>query len=328
MLNELEKVARVNADLLGSLGHRAARLYVEDRVPLNTSIFKMAKEHSLNSEHVKRVCEKANTAVDGALFDAFQKVARNQSADEKIFYPKFPAAEPKVVLAALGTVEKTASVSVHLDDYDRPTPENIRLGYDAETEVTLAKMASEQKDAVAVQPRVALEKLQFMREDLVYRKIASDLKIDDCAHDVYQHIKQQVLRGSSLKDLYKAALSKHSGDDKNRVKDLFQFAAGKLVDEGVVITNDRGPIKLAYAALTPSERNEWVSDLLEGPKGAEKVLTLNGSHVNDDHPMHSIIDIMVKQYDEADRYDKALTVVDDKIRYVKRKIHGESVGGA
>jgi hypothetical protein len=328
MLNELEKVARVTGDLLGSLGHRAARLYIEDRVPLNTSIYKMAQEHSLNSEHVKRVCEKANTAVDGALFDAFQKVARHQTGDGKIFYPKFPAAEPKVVLAALQRVEKTASVSVHLDDYDKAPPVNLTLAYNANLESEFDKIASV-KDPVTARPGVALEKLEFLREEVLLNKAASELNIDKSSDDCYQHIKQQVMRGSDLKDLYKAALRRHSNEeDKHRVTDLFQLAAQKLVDEGLVITRDRQAVKLAYAPLSKEQMKELFAGNFETPAGAGRVQVLNGSYVNDDHPMFSELDILVKQYDEADRYDKALTVIDDKIKYVKRKIRGESIGGA
>lgn len=333
MLNELEKVARITGDLLGSLGHRAARLYIEDRVPLNTSIYKMAQEHSLNSEHVKRVCEKANTAVDGALFDAFQKVARHQTGDGKIFYPKFPAAEPKVVLAALQRVEKTASVSVHLDDYDKAPPVNLTLAYNPNLESEFDKVASV-KDPVTARPGVALEKLEFLRDEILMNKAASELNIDKSSEDCYQHIKQQVLRGSCIHELYKAALRKQSSDeDKNRVKDLFQLAAQKLVDEGLWITRTRqaekvGSTKLAYAPLSKDEMKDMLAGNFEPPTGAGRVQVLNGSYVNDDHPMFSELDILVKQYDEADRYDKALTVIDDKIKYVKRKIRGESIGGA
>lgn len=319
-----EKLARISATRLESLGSQAAKAFLESKEDLNSSITKLASSHDLNNEQIKRVCEFANHAVEGHLFEAFQKVALEQGPKD-IYYPKFKMADAREISRSLKKNVKTASVSSHfVSDYDRPFP--VELGMDWKPE-----FASIEKEASAELPRFGdlLEKLTELKFEVAFSKAASELKIDECAHSCYMHIKSQVLKGSDIKDLYKAALKKYKDEsDKRRVSDLFQLAANKLVDEGVKITRDRNAVKLAFAPLNNEERKELISDLFEVPQGAGSVLTLNGSYVNDTHPLFAELDILVKQHDEADRYDKALHVVDDKIRYVKHKIFGTTIGGA
>lgn len=326
-MNGFGRTARVSRSQLEDYSQSAVRSYLEDRTPLNDSIYKIASQNSLNTESVRRVCEMANVAVEGELFNAFQKIARQKVAEEKIYYPKFATADAKTVIAKLGKTEKLASFDIALSDYDMAIPNEIKLGYDKSANAAIEKLAFQ----VKAEPRFgeALERLEALRIETIFGKTASELRIEECAHTCYKHIKQQVLKGADLKSIYKAALKKKSSqEDKNRVKDLFQFAASKLVDEGVVITTDRQAVKLAYAPLSKEEVDEYVTDLFEMPEGAGLPLMLNGSYVNDEHPLFSELDILVQQYDSSDRYDRALVVIDDKIKYVKRKIRGESVGGA
>jgi hypothetical protein len=318
----MEKMARANARLLDDLSKQAARAFLTEKTPLNDSICKFAEEHSLNDECVKRVCELSNVVVDNKLFDAFQKIARQQKGE--IFYPKFATADAPLILSNLRK-EKTASVtSIALDDYDAP-PGMQHCSYPMFSAAgPFEKIAKEQEQTLE-RPEAALNNLELLREELRMNKAASELKIDDCAHNVYQYIKQRVLGGDDIKDMYRAAVNKYADvDKKNRVKDLFQFAAQKLVDEGLVITRDRQAMKLAYPGVKKQdkEKDQLVTDLFETPEGAGCVLVLNGSRVNDECPLFSELDILVKQYDEADRYDKALTVIDDRVKYVKRKIQG------
>lgn len=327
MLKGLEKSAGVSRHFLENLGQRAARYFLEDKTSLNHSIEKMAQEHSLNNESIKRVCEMANVEVEGKLFTAFQKIARARANDE-LYYPDFEVADASKIIRNLGKTEKVASASYAvLDDYDKPVMDLFRVGISKTQVEEFSKVAYAKTEEVRLD--VALEKLNHLREEIVFSKLAAELNISECAHSCYHTIKQQVLRGSDLKAMYKGALRKYSkSEDKQRVQDLFQFAARKLVDEGVVITNDRQAIKLGFAPLNKEEQDAYITDILEAPEGAGQVSILNGSYMNDEHPMFSELDILVKQYDEADRYDKALLVIDDKIKYVKRKMRGDTVGGA
>jgi hypothetical protein len=327
MLKGLEKSARVSRHFLENLGQRAARYFLEDKAPLNHSIEKMAQEHSLNSESIKRVCEMANVEVEGKLFTAFQKVARARS-DDDLYYPTFDTADADKILRNLSRTEKTASVNhAVLDDYDKPTLDIFRAGLSKSAIEEFSKIAFVKTEEIKLD--LALEKLNQLREEVVFSKLSSELNISESAHTCYNHIKQQVLRGADIKTIYKGALRKQSKlEDKERVKDLFQFAAKKLVDEGVVITNDRQAVKLGYAPLSKDEQDAYITDLFETPEGSGQVSVLNGSYMNDEHPLFSELDILVKQHDEADRYDKALIVIDDKIKYVKRKMLGDTIGGA
>ncbi len=327
MLKGLEKSARVSRHFLENLGQRAARYFLEDKTPLNHSIEKMAQEHSLNNESIKRVCEMANVEVEGKLFGAFQKVARARGGDD-IYYPTFDTADASKIIRDLSRTEKVASVNhAVLDDYDKQIPDVFQIGISKASVEEFNKVAYAKTEEVRLD--VALEKLTQLREELVFSKLSSELNISHCAQTAYAHIKQQVLKGADIVSIYKGAIRKYSkAEDKERVKDLFQFAARKLVDEGVVITNDRQAIKLGFSPLSKDEQDEYITDLFETPEGSGQVLVLNGSYMNDEHPLFSELDILVRQYDEADRYDKALLVIDDKVKYVKRKMRGDTVGGA
>lgn len=313
--------------VLEDMGRQAAREFLDRQVPLNDTILKMAQAEGLNAESVKRVCETANVAVDNHLFDSFQKAAMEGGAD--LFYPKFPLADASAVVARLGGVPKTAAVEHRIwDDYDRPPMLEIRSTYDPLAEAALEKVAAEQPEPPA-RLDVAMEKLGALRAEVLMRKAGSELMIDGCIDRCYQHIKQQVLGGSDIKSLYRAASSKQkTPEGKQRVRDVFQYAAEKLVDQGVRITEDRQALKLAYPALSKGDCEKYITDLFETPEGAGQVLVLNGSYVNDTHPLFSELNTLIRQYDEADRYDKALVVIDDKVKYVKEKVRGMTFGGA
>lgn len=313
--------------VLEDMGRRAAREYLENQTPLNDSISKFASAEGLNEESIKRVCETANVSVDGELFSNFQKAAMEGGSE--LFYPKFPLADAKVVVASVSGLPKMASAENRVwDDYDRAPMPEIRSSYDPLAEAALEKIASEETP-VAARPMVALEKIDALRTEVIMRKSAMELKLENSADECYQQIKQQVLRGADIKELFQASLRGQKSDEKRRrVKDLFQLAARKLVDQGVKITADRGALKLAHPGIPLSERDKYITDLWELPEGAGQMLVRNGSYVNDEHPLFSSIDMLVRQYDEADRYDKALTVIDDKVKYVKEKVRGMTFGGA
>lgn len=119
--------ASISSEMLELMGKEAATKFLEQEIPLNESISKLAGEHAdISSEQVKRVCEFANTSVYLARHD------QAKTAGAKSSYPQFQLADPARVIqdlndgavptittetdiaysrAAARPVEKTASVA-------------------------------------------------------------------------------------------------------------------------------------------------------------------------------------------------------------------------
>lgn len=82
---------KVSPDILEMLGHKAARDFLDKKMPLNQAVVAAVKEHpDLNNEHIKRVVEFANNVTFQEMFQA--------NADKNIH---FPVADPGVILRDL-----------------------------------------------------------------------------------------------------------------------------------------------------------------------------------------------------------------------------------
>ena len=93
---------RVGADQLRAIGRKAAAQFIQDKIPLDTSIPKLAKEASLNDEQTRRVLEFANNMSFSMMFKA--------GFEQNI---TFPLGDPKQILQkSEAPVEKTKQASV------------------------------------------------------------------------------------------------------------------------------------------------------------------------------------------------------------------------
>lgn len=82
---------KVSPDVLEMLGHKAARAFIDQKVPLNMAVAQAVKAHpELGNEHIKRVVEFANNVTFQELF---------QSSPDKNVH--FPVADPGVILRDL-----------------------------------------------------------------------------------------------------------------------------------------------------------------------------------------------------------------------------------
>lgn len=80
----------------------AAKALVEQSVPLNESVDKLAAEHDMNPEQLARLCEATNNTAFNELFQARAKTG----SDDRLV--EFPVASPKEVLARRVSCEKRA----------------------------------------------------------------------------------------------------------------------------------------------------------------------------------------------------------------------------
>jgi len=107
---------KVSPDVLEMLGHKAAREFIDKKVPLNTAVAQAVREHpELNNEHIKRVVEFANNVTFQEMF---------QSSTDKNVH--FPVADPGVILRDLkdgGSPGHEAPLGASKDYFSAPKME-------------------------------------------------------------------------------------------------------------------------------------------------------------------------------------------------------------
>jgi hypothetical protein len=173
---------------LDMFARQAINAYLQNEVPLNESITKIAEEHALNKEQIARVIEAANT---NTYIDLFEK-----SADK---YVQFPTADPN----AIGTeLPKVAQVSD--SDYSlEPPVEKVEIpentGFEKVAEVQ-AEVTQEQimRDYYRFKAAEAQLNNLLMDENVTFAAEADRLK---------DMIKQAVLSGETYSDVYSAVSS-------------------------------------------------------------------------------------------------------------------------
>lgn len=104
---------QIDREHLELMGKRAAKAYIDEGVPLNDTIVKLANEFpTISNEHLKRACEFANQATFKAMFE------KQAGADHRCV--EFPPADHSQVVKSLSNESvvtiKTASSSDYLKD--------------------------------------------------------------------------------------------------------------------------------------------------------------------------------------------------------------------
>lgn len=316
--DEIIKLARkssTSSESYGLWGKEAAKRFIEEGVPLADHVYKIASENGLNPDEISRVVEASNLEV----FNHKLKTAEGSKAFE------FPVADREEVLERLGEVrEKSAMPTVFFTDYDAPLPE--ALSKVAGADIFDAFGVSSEVEKIA-SPKLAedlVERLEFARDDLKY-KIAYNLeKFVENAEGFYDKVKQEVLGGKSFTDVSNALMTKaKDSSQEQRVRELLGWAKRRLVDSGIMLSAARH----GDADIEPEEEKkekkaepveqDLIADTFESPHIPVHV-------INGRHPLFASLDTLVQQFDEADKNNYNLIILEDKIRYVKRRIGGQN----
>lgn len=150
----------------------AVQGFVNEGVPLEKTIVKIARRDSLNPEQIRRVVEMANT---GTFLELFNKTA---GEDDRMV--EFSVADPESVIASFydnapDTISKKASLNspVPEDAYFANVPNENSIPYPESVEKVAS--FSERPEAKKVSWQVALQRS---------RKVASSLEDKICAADI------------------------------------------------------------------------------------------------------------------------------------------------
>lgn len=170
------------------LGKQAAARFIADGTSMNSTISKLASEHELNTEQVKRVVEAANNAAFNILFQ------QNPS------YVTFPVADVKEILTMKDRV-KTASVAEdttpkslgsHISISDEEftkllfgTPQDHALPMDKTAQqMDLLDRSKRVVDSLLVKKAAVLSKLNHM-QDTIATMIRNE---EDTADNIAAHL--------------------------------------------------------------------------------------------------------------------------------------------
>lgn len=216
------------AEKVRSLGKLASSAFLNNQVPLNDSIRKLASDQNLKPEQIKRVCEEANTSTFLELF---------KTAEDKNI--QFPMADPKTVLTSL---EKTACAAPRrgVNDYSLPPEREHVAGYKlmktaaAEAWKTGYGRESEDYEFDHNTPKVktAWIKVAHAVQHLESAQARLDSVHDYSQREFIREFSDEWGKGTSLAEI-KTAMER-SIDDPEFVKSAFISAIGSLRDKGAL----------------------------------------------------------------------------------------------
>jgi hypothetical protein len=196
----------VSAERLELFAKTAAKRYIQNQVPLNDTISKLAEENDLNSHQIERVCEIANIATHQAPWP---------SATDKVKVA-FPLANARMIPKH---ASKDHKPETHEKAEDRPRghtmsdyatapkglprrgpPMNAMMGVDPSKGHDGLKGPSERQRVLLI-----LEKKGAERKRLHGQVMMAAMECETVEKLAFAMVKQAVLGGASFQGLYRAA---------------------------------------------------------------------------------------------------------------------------
>lgn len=249
--------ASLSPEELESLGKSAASMFVNEGIPLNRSVVKLASaHHGINAEQIKRICETANTAVYLSRHD--------QTKTAGFSYPKFELADPARVIQDLssdarptvegsissdycstpGMKEKTSEMDLIRNMFGEKIASIVETG---EVEVTESSAFKEVMDTKRT--------LDDLRSNLVSSAEDCDLCLKYASAEYYKTVRNHLLSGGSFSDVVVSARA--SIGDSEKVSSVLSPIVAQLLKEKIASPNQlreetRGIAKVAHRVLNPS----------------------------------------------------------------------------
>jgi len=294
---------KVASDRLDLLGKTAARRYLHESVPLNSSIGKMATENELNANQIERVCEIANIATHQGLWS---KTAQKESV-------AFDLADAKTIIQVSGNGTSgacmppppTDAVSCGSDaDYLGPprgipsagpslmsmlgsNPEQVHHGLGAEPE--------RKRIIIVIQKHAAARKI--LQDQVVFK----GMELESLEKRAYNTVKQCILEGESFRNIFAAAAG--AGLGKVAEAHLPQFE-DRLIEE----THGVDKRRLVKEAIGRAP-----DDLISNNLG-------NTTVINGAHPVLISLDTIQRKTGEIKNGLHNLLRIDDEIKVFTQRM--------
>jgi hypothetical protein len=223
--------ARISPEMLELLGKQAANHYLDDKVPLNESVVKLASGYpDINQEQVKRICEFANNATYLAIHD------KNKTAGAQSSYPQFDLADPARVIQEMSDGARPTVITPVDMAYSRQ-PEKVKTSSPA-VEAALEELFTSKTPDYAATKESAVEDLIVLKDQLQGTQATFATAAESCemsfkmaSAELYELVKQHVLDGDSIADVVVALRS--TGVDKEKVSQVLEPIVEKLLKDKV-----------------------------------------------------------------------------------------------
>lgn len=303
-------------------GNEAATEYLHNQTPLNHTVEKIASENNLNADQVKRVCEFANITTNLSLFE--------KMADKRFKFDQADASQVMRKMAAGDATEKVAGMARQA--YSMSVPDELKrrntTAYQDIREIgseKIAHIASASRDAEDPDQLLKLlEAKTAALEELKMDKFAADALVANAEDQIYEEMKSRVLGGDNTFGEFCAAALSHgkTASDKGTIKEALLKAAYRLVEntgadqyltDTMAETHNGGVSKTAAVKLAGAVPDEYIADEFDSP-GVPFVVR------NGNMNLYFTLDTLVKQKDKSCGMNRPLLLLDDDVRYIKRKL--------
>lgn len=293
--------ASLSAESLEMMGKQAANRLLNDGLPLNETISKLAAAHAdINGEQIKRVAEFANNAVYLAKHD------QNKTAGADSSYPQFELADPFRIMQGLSSGSRP-TVSTAVDAEYSKLPEKSKTA-SAESDDIIEQMfrvdpavqlPTFTKESAAHQIFSAKDDLIGLKVNLEHHAEQFVMATKEAQAEYYDLVKRHMLSDGSFTDVVAAAQS--SGADKMKIAEALRPVISRLLTEKVASPSDLA-----------------VRDSLE--KVAHRV-------VNEEHPLVKTFFSILALNDEIEKVATALEEVDVQLARVNGFIKEKFLAG-
>jgi hypothetical protein len=201
----------MSPDSLELMGKQAAREYMTNGTPPNTTIEKLAKEiGEITTEHIKRVCEIANQTI------YLDKHEKNKTAGAASSYPRFPLADASVVVHSLSAASHPV-VEVADPSYGMAPKAKTSSATDADL-AEMFKTASAEPtftvESADTDLNATKNALKGMKDHFTHIADQHDAIYKQASAEYYNSVKRYILDGGAFADVMVAARSTSLGDEK------------------------------------------------------------------------------------------------------------------
>lgn len=236
----------INSKDFETFGKVASKRFIENNVPLNDTITKLAKEYGLNRDQISRVVENANVETHLKLY---------KEAEDK--YIEFDTADPNKVISNLDfDIEKSAAV---MNDYeDIAESQNLR-GFSGYSDEDAERISEANK-------RQLKKKAEDVTAILNNRLEEIDQNFERESSDLYNNIKQAALASGEFSQIRHAA----------------KMAVPEKITDTIINTHEKRLKKEAAAKVDFSEKDAPKGTLNEDSsivKGIKKLSTLKERYI-------------------------------------------------
>ena len=271
---------KIDKSVLSSLAKTAANNYIVNKIPLNTSIIKLAEQENLSTEHLKRVSEMANQEVFEKLF--------NNSSDKNVH---FDLADSDAIIGKVASV-KTAEVynlsayhispKINLEAKREKVAHNTEDTWDLNSNIVNEfSHANPQKDI-----NILDEKLKAAKEVLTTEKMAMSFNLDKAYETLYKDVTNE-LADTTFTKVAQVIYTTTTVD--NSIKLLEKLSYDLMKKQRVTINEVNSPFSKTA-----------------------------GLFINEDHPIVKDTKVYVKIAQTIEVLDAALQDIEDKLSKIAR----------